>query len=68
MAKQRIYIVRAPNGIHLVRATVRSQALSHVATSIMNIDFASQEDIVSCMESGIKVENAKSPDQLEIET
>ena len=67
MAKTHIYIVHTPNGVRLVRASVRSQALSYVASTMMNIHFASQEEIVECMESGVKVENAKSPDQQEIE-
>lgn len=68
MASQRIYIVYLPdNTTRLVRATVRSQALSHVASSLLNIGVASQDDLVKALESGVKVENAKNPDQTELD-
>lgn len=68
MAAQRIYIVYLPdNTTRLVRATVRSQALSHVASSLLNIGVASQDDLVKALESGVKVENAKNPDQTELD-
>ena len=64
---QRIYIVGMPNNeIRLIRATVRSQALSHVANSMLNIRVASQEDLVDAIGKGLSVENAKAPEQLEI--
>ena len=64
---QRIYIVYMPNNeTRLVRATVRSQALSHVANSMLNIRVASQEDLVDAIGKGLSVENAKAPEQLEI--
>ena len=65
---QRIYIVGMPNNeIRLIRATVRSQALSHVANSMLNIRVASQEDLVDAIGKGLSVENAKAPEQLEIQ-
>lgn len=65
---QRIYIVGMPNNeIRLIRATVRSQALSHVANSMLNIRVASQEDLVEAIGKGLSVENAKAPEQLEIQ-
>ena len=68
MASQRIYIVHLPDGnSRLVRATVRSQALSHVAASLFKIGVASQEDLVNALEDGVKVENAKNPDQSEMD-
>lgn len=64
---QRIYIVYMPNNeTRLVRASVRSQALSHVANSMLNIRVASQEDLVEAIGKGLSVENAKAPEQLEI--
>ena len=64
---QRIYIVGMPNNeIRLIRATVRSQAFSHVANSMLNIRVASQEDLVDAIGKGLSVENAKAPEQLEI--
>lgn len=68
MASQRIYVVVQPDGIpRLVRASVRSQALSHVASSLLSIHVATQDDLVDLLEDGVKVENARSPDQMEIE-
>ena len=68
MAAQRIYIVYLPTGeSRLVRATVRSQALSHVAATMLKIGVASQDELVSALESGIKVESAKNPDQAELD-
>lgn len=65
---QRIYIVGMPNNeVRLIRASVRSQALSHVANSMLTIRVASQEDLVDAIGKGMSVENAKSPDQMSLE-
>lgn len=65
---QRIYIVGMPNNeVRLIRASVRSQALSHVANSMLSIRVASQEDLVDAIGKGMSVENAKSPDQMSLE-
>lgn len=64
----RIYIVGMPNNeVRLIRASVRSQALSHVANSMLTIRVASQEDLVDAIGKGMSVENAKSPDQMSLE-
>lgn len=68
MATQRIYLVTQPDGTpRLVRASVRSQALSHVASSLLGIHVATQDDLVDLLGSGVKVESARSPDQMEID-
>jgi hypothetical protein len=68
MATQRIYLVGTPdNKIRLVKAGVRSQALSHVANSMLTIRVASQDDLVEALKGGVEVESARSPDQMEIE-
>lgn len=68
MATQRIYLVVQPDGTpRLVKASVRSQALSHVASSLLNIHVATQDDLVDLLSNGVKVESARSPDQMEIE-
>jgi hypothetical protein len=68
MATQRIYLVGTPSGeTRLVRASVRSQALSHVANSMLNLRVATQDDLVEAISKGCSVENAKAPDQMEIE-
>jgi plasmid rolling circle replication initiator protein Rep len=50
----------------LVKASIRQQALSHVAQSLFTVRVASQEDLIKALSSGIKVENARDADQLEL--
>ena len=67
MATQRIYLVGTPSGdIRLVKASVRSQALSYVANSMLTLRVASQDDLVSAISSGKSVENASSPVQMDL--
>lgn len=57
MASQRIYIVRGPNGLtKLVKASVASQAVTHVAKGEFTARVASQDDLVYALSNGIKVE------------
>jgi hypothetical protein len=56
MAAQRIYIVNGPTGTSLVKASVASQAISHVAKSAFSAKVASQDDLVEALSNGIKVE------------
>lgn len=68
MASQRIYLVVQPDGTpRLVKASIRSQALSHVASTLLTIHVATQDDLVDLLSNGAKVESARSPDQMEIE-
>lgn len=67
MAQSRIYLVGTPNGVRLVRATVRQQALSHAANQLLTVRVASQDDIVNAMEMGIKIENYKAPEQSDLD-
>ena len=68
MATQRIYLIGTPdNKIRLVKAGVRSQALSHVANSMLTVRVASQDDLVDALKSGVAVENAKAPEQQELD-
>lgn len=71
MSKTNIYLV---NGElfktvepRLVRATTRQQALSHVAKSLLTVTLASQEDLVSLVAEGVKVEDYKNTDQHELD-
>ena len=44
MAQQRIYLVGTPDGkTRLIKASLRQQALSHVANSLLTVRVASQE-------------------------
>lgn len=56
MATQRIYIVNGPTGTRLVKASVASQAISHVAKAAFSAKVASQDDLVQALSDGIKVE------------
>lgn len=67
MKQQRIYIVGHGQTIRLVRAAHRSQALSHVARSIINVKVASQEELVEAISRKIAVENATEGEQGELE-
>ena len=67
MATQRIYIVETPNGdIRLVRASLRQQALSHVANSTFTVQVASQDDLVDAVTKGVTVESYKAPEQADL--
>jgi hypothetical protein len=69
MTASRIYIVGSNDPafpIRLVKASIRQQALSHVAQSLFTVRVASQDDLVSALSNGVKIENAKDADQLEI--
>ena len=68
MATQRIYIVGTPTGeTRLVRASIKQQALSHVANSTFTVRVASQDDLVQAVTKGVAVENYKAPDQAELD-
>lgn len=63
MSSSRIYLVDTPDGVRLVRASVRQQALTHAANVLFTVRVASQDDLVQALEDGIKIENYKAPDQ-----
>lgn len=50
----------------MVKAGARSQAISHVANSMLTIRVATQDDLVEAISSGKSVENAKAPEQLDL--
>lgn len=62
----RIYIVHGPQGARLVKAGMRQQALSHVANSTFNIRVASQDDLVQALTAGMKIEQYRAPEQVEL--
>lgn len=55
----RIYKVTYNDQTWLVRASTRGQAIAHVAGKEMQVAVASQDDLVSSLEAGAKIENAK---------
>ena len=68
MSAQRIYIVGTPTGeIRLVRASVKQQALSHVANSTFTVYVATQDDLVRAVSNGVVVENYKAPEQTKLD-
>lgn len=64
MASQRIYLVIGPNGQRLVKATVVSQAVSHVAKEEFTVKVASQDELVNALLNGIKVESTKAEETI----
>jgi hypothetical protein len=67
LATQRIYIVGTPTGeTRLVRASIKQQALSHVANSTFTVQVASQDDLVQAVSKGVPVENYKAPEQVDL--
>lgn len=62
----RIYAVYHGNQGKLVRANNRAQALSHVAQSTFNIRVASQDELVTLLGQGVKVESVRDADQIEL--
>lgn len=68
MVIERIYVVNDAKGnVRLVNASTRSQVLSHVANSMFSVRVASQQDLVTAVSGGTKVENYRDPDQAELE-
>lgn len=63
---ERIYIVRNTYGARLVKANLRQQALSHVAATEYTVRVASQDDLVQQLSVGIKIEQYRAPEQLEL--
>jgi hypothetical protein len=63
---QRIYLIGSNDPAlptRLVKATVRQQALTHVAQSVFTVRVATQDDLVQGLSSGMKIENAADADQ-----
>ena len=60
----RIYIVHGPQGARLVKASLRQQALSHVANSTFNVRVASQDDLVEAITARIRIEQYRAPEQM----
>jgi hypothetical protein len=53
----RVYIVTGPDGSNrLIKATVASQAITHVAKSAFSAKVASQDDLIAELSKGTKVE------------
>jgi hypothetical protein len=67
---QRIYIVKNKTSgqIHLIRASVVSQAISHAAKQYFEAHVATQDELVDGLNNGIKIENAaiNSSNQMEM--
>ena len=63
----RIYAVYHNSNARLVKAKNRAQALSHVAQSTFSVNVASQDDLVTLLGIGVKVEHYRDPDQPELD-
>lgn len=69
--RERIYTVmnEVTGNVRLVMASNRAQAISHVATSILDCKVASQADLVQHVSEGVEVEQAgvyPDPEPVEI--
>lgn len=63
MAQQRIYLIGTPdNKVRLIKASVRSQAVSHVANTLLTVRVASQNDLVTALQAGIEIEQYRAPE------
>ena len=60
----RIYIVTSNSGSRLVRASLRSQALAHVANTTFNVRSATQDDLIAELSKGTTVERYRDIEQL----
>jgi hypothetical protein len=58
----RIYTVSDGNTERLVRASSRAQAISYVARSVYKSRVATQGDLETNLQAGVKVENAGARD------
>ena len=63
--KSRIYVVDKGGGeISLVEATSKVTARNHVARDSIAVKYATQQDLVTCLAAGLKVQKA-APDESE---
>lgn len=64
----RIYLVKGSNGeVRLVKASVPSQAITHVAKQSFSARIATQDDLVDALSNGAKVESYGETAQAELE-
>ena len=67
MAQQRIYLVGTPDKkVRLIKASLRQQAVSHVANTMLTVRVASQDDLVKALTNGIEIEQYNAPEQPEL--
>lgn len=66
MKQQRIYLVGHGQEMRLVRAAHRAQAVGHVARSLINVKVASQDELVTALSQGIKIETASEQETAEL--
>ena len=66
MKQQRIYLVGHGQEMRLVRAAHRAQAVGHVARSLINVKVASQDELVTALGNGIKIEVAAEQETAEL--
>lgn len=66
MAQQRIYLVGTPdNEVRLIKASVRQQAISHVANTMLTVRVASQDDLVKALQAGIEIEHYNAQEMID---
>ena len=66
---ERIYVVGGPQGIRLVNATTKQQAIAHIANSTIHAHVASQNDLVELLTKGVAVEQYRASNmELDLES
>lgn len=63
MTQTRIYKTMTPTGARLVRAANRAQAIATVPRDIIKADVATQDDLVTLVAQGVKVEEPSNADE-----
>ena len=63
---ERIYAVYNNKTARLIRAKTKSQAIAHVAQTEFNVNVASQDELITLLNLGVKVENARDGNQQEL--
>ncbi len=66
---ERIYVVGGPQGIRLVNATRKQEAIAHIANSTIHAHVASQNDLVELLTKGVAVEQYRASNmELDLES
>ena len=65
--KTRLYVIGYGQTIRLIRAHTKLQALDFAAKGTINVSAVKKDDLAELMQKGIKIEDATSGKQGEIE-
>ena len=57
----RIYKVTTPNGVRLIDAAIKTNAIAFVARDEISVEVASGHEIAALVSKGVKVESVSGP-------